>query len=92
MFFHILTLKHIYSYIQDRIVSMGVISDGSYGIPEGLMYSFPLTIKNREWKIVQGLSIDGFAREKMDFTKNELVEERDMALAACQNWHPTANL
>jgi len=60
----------------DKWVSMGVISDGSYGIEAGLMYSFPVTIKNKEWTIVKGLDIDDFAREKMDATAKELCEER----------------
>ncbi len=58
-------------------VSMGVYSDGSYGIEEGLIYSFPCTCKNGDWEIVQGLSIDAFSREKMDATQQELQEERD---------------
>jgi malate dehydrogenase len=68
-----------------RWVSMGVPSDGSYGIEAGLVYSFPVEISpNRTYKIVQGLEISQFAREKMDATKNELIEERDAALQACQ--------
>ena len=58
-------------------VSMGVYSDGSYGIEEGLIYSFPCVCKNGDWEIVQGLDIDGFSREKMDATAKELKEERD---------------
>lgn len=58
-------------------VSMGVYSDGSYGIEEGLIYSFPCVCKNGDWEIVQGLSIDEFSREKMTATENELKEERD---------------
>ncbi len=58
-------------------VSMAVPSDGSYGIPEGLTYSFPVTCKNGEYKIVQGLEIDDFSRAKMDATQKELEEERD---------------
>jgi malate dehydrogenase len=66
-------------------VSMGVPSDGSYGIEAGLVYSFPIQIKpDHTYTIVQGLSIDDFARGKMDATKQELVEERDDALKACQ--------
>jgi malate dehydrogenase len=57
--------------------SMAVRSDGSYGIPEGLIYSFPVTTSNGEWEIVQGLEIDEFSRAKMDATAQELVEERD---------------
>jgi malate dehydrogenase len=58
-------------------VSMGIPSDGSYGIPAGLMYSFPVTCKNGEYSIVQGLEIDAFSRAKMDATAAELIEERD---------------
>ncbi len=56
--------------------SMGITSDGSYGIPEGLIYSFPVTCKNGEYSIVQGLEIDAFSRAKMDATAAELEEER----------------
>lgn len=58
-------------------VSMGVYSDGSYGIPQGLIYSFPVTCKNGDWTIVQGLDVNDFSREKMDATAAELSEERD---------------
>jgi malate dehydrogenase len=58
-------------------VSMAVASDGSYGIPEGLIYSYPVTTSNGDWSIVQGLEIDDFSRGKMDATAAELVEERD---------------
>ncbi len=58
-------------------VSMAIPSDGSYGIPEGLIYSFPVTCSNGEYEIVQGLEIDDFSREKMDATATELQEERD---------------
>jgi len=58
-------------------VTMGVPSDGSYGIPEGIIYGFPVTTENGEYKIVQGLEIDEFSRERMNFTLNELLEERD---------------
>jgi malate dehydrogenase len=57
--------------------SMGVYSDGSYGIQEGLIYSFPVTCKNGDWAIVQGLEINDFSREKMSATETELAEERD---------------
>ena len=57
--------------------SMAVVSDGSYGIPEGLIYSYPVTTKDGKWEIVQGLEIDDFSRGKMDATAAELVEERD---------------
>jgi malate dehydrogenase len=57
--------------------SMAVPSDGSYGIPEGLTYSFPVTCKDGEYQIVQGLEIDEFSRERMEATQKELEEERD---------------
>ncbi|CAN5668283.1 malate dehydrogenase [soil metagenome] len=58
-------------------VSMAVRSDGSYGIPEGLVYSYPVTTRGGDWEIVQGLEIDDFSRGRMDATAAELVEERD---------------
>lgn len=58
-------------------VTMGVPSDGSYGIPEGIVYGVPVTTKNGEYTRVTGLNIDEFSRERMDFTLNELLEERD---------------
>ena len=57
-------------------VSMGVISDGSYDIEPGLIYSFPCRCKDGQWEIVQGLEISSFSREKMDATAQELAEER----------------
>jgi len=61
-------------------VSMGVMSDGSYDIPAGLCYSFPVTCAEGNWSIVQGLKIDDRSRGLMDATKDELVEEKAMAL------------
>ena len=58
-------------------VSMGVYSDGSYGIAKGLIYSFPCVCKNGDWEIVQGLEINAFSRAKMTATEQELAEERD---------------
>ncbi|GAB1257344.1 malate dehydrogenase [Aurantivibrio plasticivorans] len=58
-------------------VSMGVYSDGSYGISEGLIYSFPCVCKNGDWEIVQGVEINEFSRKKMEATEAELSEERD---------------
>jgi malate dehydrogenase len=58
-------------------VSMGVYSDGSYGIAEGLIYSFPCVCKDGDWEIVQGLEINDFSRAKMLATEQELTEERD---------------
>jgi len=67
-------------------VSMAVQSDGSYGIPEGIMYSFPVRIDagTKDWTIVKDLKIDDFSREKMTITLKELEEEKAEALAACE--------
>jgi malate dehydrogenase len=58
-------------------VSMGVPSDGSYGIPEGVIYGYPVTCEGGKYKIVKGLQISEFARARMDATLKELHEERD---------------
>tara|TARA_R100000353_G_scaffold173802_1_gene140557 strand:+ start:188 stop:1168 length:981 start_codon:yes stop_codon:yes gene_type:complete len=58
-------------------VSMGIYSDGSYGIQEGLIYSYPCVCKNGDWEIVQGLEVNDFSRERMTATETELAEERD---------------
>ncbi|KAK8585745.1 hypothetical protein V6N13_050717 [Hibiscus sabdariffa] len=60
-------------------VSMGVYSDGSYNAPAGVIYSFPVTCKNGEWTIVQGLAIDEFSRKKLELTGAELTEEKELA-------------
>lgn len=57
--------------------SMAIVSDGSYGITEGLIYSYPVTTKNGEISIVQGLEIDEFSRARMTATQQELEQERD---------------
>ena len=57
-------------------VTMGVVSDGSYGIPEGVMYGFPCTTANGQYQIVKGLEVDEFSRQRMDKTLAELEEER----------------
>ena len=58
-------------------VSMSVCSDGSYGVPEGLISSFPVTVKDGRWEIVQGLDVGDFSRGKIDASVKELEEERD---------------
>ncbi len=58
-------------------VSMGIPSDGSYGVPEGIISSFPVTCANGEYTIVQGLEIDEFSQGRMDASNDELVAERD---------------
>jgi malate dehydrogenase len=57
--------------------TMGIPSDGSYGIPEGTMFGFPVTTENGEYKIVQGLDVDAFSQERINITLNELMEERN---------------
>jgi malate dehydrogenase len=63
-------------------VSMGVVSDGSYGVPPGIIFSFPVECKDGEWKIVQGLNIDEFSKQKLVATADELIQERKDALGS----------
>jgi len=73
-------IDHMHDWLlgsNGRWVTMGVPSDGSYGIPEGIMYGMPVTTKNGKYEIVKGLEIDAFSRERMDLTLKELLEERD---------------
>jgi malate dehydrogenase len=65
----------------DDWLSMAVVSDGSYGVPEGLISSFPVTTKDGNYEIVQGLEIDDFSRARIDASTAELVEERDAVKA-----------
>ena len=58
-------------------LSMAVVSDGSYGVPEGLISSFPVTTKDGNWEIVQGLEIDDFSRSKIDASVAELLDEKN---------------
>ncbi len=58
-------------------VSMGIPSDGSYGIPEGIIYSYPVTCRDGRYEIVQNLPVSAFSRARMDATAKELLEERD---------------
>lgn len=60
-----------------RWVTMGVASDGSYGIPEGIIFGMPCVCANGKWEIVKDLEIDAYSREKMSATLKELLEERD---------------
>ncbi|CAH1159405.1 unnamed protein product [Phaedon cochleariae] len=63
-----------------QFVSMGVVSDGSYGTPKDVVFSFPVSIKNGKWEIVQGLTIDDFSRKMLDATGKELEEEKTDAV------------
>ncbi|HYD10441.1 MAG TPA: malate dehydrogenase, partial [Acidimicrobiales bacterium] len=74
-------IDHVRDWVQGTPsgdwVSMGVPSDGSYGVPEGLMSGFPCTASGGDWSIVQGLDLDDFSRQRVDASVAELVEERD---------------
>jgi malate dehydrogenase len=72
-------IDHIHDWVlgtDGEWTTMGVPSDGSYGIPKGVMYGFPVTCENGDYKIVQGLEIDEYSRTMMDKTLAELEEER----------------
>lgn len=69
----------------DDFVSMGVASDGSYGIPEGLIYSLPVRVKNGKVNIVKDLDMSSaFARKLLQANSKELVEEFDLAMELCE--------
>ena len=74
-------IDHVYSWVNGTPdgdwTSAAILSDGSYGVPEGLISSFPVTSEGGEWKIVQGLEIDEFSRKRIDASVAELTEERD---------------
>lgn len=72
-------IDHMHDWVlgSDGVVSMGVYSDGSYGIEAGLIYSYPVACSNGDWQIVQGRDVNQFSRDKMQATAAELIEERD---------------
>ncbi|MFG2002561.1 malate dehydrogenase [Spirillospora sp. NPDC048911] len=74
-------IDHVHTWVNGTAegdwTSMAVVSDGSYGVPEGLISSFPVTTKDGKWEIVQGLEINDFSRGRIDASVNELAEERD---------------
>jgi malate dehydrogenase len=74
-------IDHVHTWVhgtpKDDWVSMSVPADGSYGIAAGVIYSYPVTVANGEYRIVPGLDIDEFSRKRMDATYAELREERD---------------
>jgi len=78
-------LDHVYSWVNGTPAgdwtSAAVVSDGSYGVPEGLISSFPVVAKDGRYEIVQGLEIDEFSRGRIDASVAELVEERDAVRA-----------
>lgn len=78
-------IDHVHTWVNGTAAgdwtSMGIPSDGSYGVPEGIISSFPVTTKNGTYEIVQGLEINEFSRTRIDASVRELVEERDAVRA-----------
>lgn len=78
-------IDHVYDWVngtpEGDWTSAAVVSDGSYGVPEGLVSSFPVVSRNGRWEIVQGLEINEFSRERIDASVRELEEERDAVRA-----------
>ena len=74
-------IDHVHSWVHgtraEDWVSMAVPADGSYGIGAGVIYSYPVTLSNGDYRIVPGLAVDEFSRQRMDATYSELREERD---------------
>jgi malate dehydrogenase len=73
-------IDHMHDWIlgtQGKWVTMGIPSDGQYGIPADVIYGFPVTCEAGEYKLVEGLEIDEFSRQRMDLTLDELTAERD---------------
>jgi malate dehydrogenase len=73
-------IDHIHDWhlgTNGKWTTMGIPSDGSYGIPEGIVFGFPVTVENGEYKIVQGLAVDAFSQERINVTLNELLEEQN---------------
>lgn len=77
---------HMRDWVQgtDKWVSMAVLSDGSYGAPKDVMFSFPCTCKDGRWTIVKGLEMNDFAKAKLKITGKELLEEKEEAMAVCK--------
>ena len=78
-------MEHVYDWVNGTadgvFTSVALPSDGSYGVPEGVVSSFPAVSKWGAWEIVQGLEIDEYARGKIDASVAELVEEREAVQA-----------
>ncbi|MER7959578.1 malate dehydrogenase [Streptomyces sp. NPDC096030] len=74
-------IDHVHTWVNGTAAgdwtSMGIPSDGSYGVPEGLISSFPVTCKDGKYEIVQGLDVNAFSRSRIDASVQELAEERD---------------
>ena len=93
------TIDHARTWVQGSPegdwVSMAVRSDGSYGVQEGIVSSFAVTVRDGRWEIVQGLGIDDFSRSRIDASVAELVEERDAVkalglMSGCASFSPDA--
>ena len=78
-------IDHVHTWVHGTPAgdwtSAGIVSDGSYGVPEGLISSFPVTSVGGGWQIVQDLTVDEFSRSRIDASVAELVEERDAVQA-----------
>jgi malate dehydrogenase len=71
-------IDHVHDWVNGTDwTSAAVVSDGSYGVPEGLISSFPVRSANGEWEIIQGVPVNDFSRGKIDASVAELVAERD---------------
>jgi malate dehydrogenase len=71
-------IDHVYDWVNGtEWTSSSVVSDGSYGVPEGLISSFPCRAVDGRWEIIQGVDINDFSRGKIDASVQELAEERD---------------
>jgi malate dehydrogenase len=71
-------VDHVHDWVHGtEWTSMAVVSDGSYGVPEGLISSYPVRCADGKWEIIQGLELDDFSRERIDASVGELAEERD---------------
>ena len=74
-------IDHVHTWVngarENDWTSAAIVSDGSYGVPEGLVSSFPVTAEDGRWEIVQGLEISDFSRERIDASTGELAEERE---------------
>jgi len=77
-------VDHVHSWVcgtqPGEVVSMGVLSDGSYGVPKDIIFSFPVTCVRGEWKIVHGLQLSDYSRRMMKKSEEELLGEREEAL------------
>ena len=73
-------IDHVHDWLlgsDGKWVTMGIASDGQYGVPKDVIFGFPVTTENGEYKLVEGLDIDAFSRERIDLTLKELLEEQD---------------